>query len=147
MSYNKITLIANLGRDPELKYTPQGQAVCELSVATSEKRKDSNGEQIEETTWFKAILWGKQAEALAKYLFKGQQVYLEGKLRAREWTDKEGRTRTSLEIFVTEIRLLSNRVDNGNSNAVAAKAASVSGTSKPSTPVYDDTVSEDDIPF
>lgn len=95
MSYNKITLIANLGRDPELKYTPQGQAVCELSVATSEKRKDSNGERIEETTWFKAILWGKQAEALAKYLFKGQQVYLEGKLRAREWTDKEGRTRTS----------------------------------------------------
>jgi single-strand DNA-binding protein len=108
--------------------------------------KDSNGEQTEETTWFKAILWGKQAEALAKYLFKGQQVYLEGKLRAREWTDKEGRTRTSLEVFVTEIRLLSNRVDNGNANAVA-KAASVSTTSKTSAPVYDDTVSEDDIPF
>lgn len=146
MSYNKITLIANLGREPELKYTPQGQAVCEISVATNEKRKDSNGEQIQETTWFKAILWGKQAEALAQYLYKGQQVYLEGRLRAREWIDKEGRTRTNLEISVTEIRLLG-RADNGNANAVAAKAASASTKSSTSTPVYDDTVSEDDIPF
>jgi len=146
MSYNKITLIANLGREPELKYTPQGQAVCELSVATNEKRKDSNGEQIQETTWFKAILWGKQAEALAQYLYKGQQVYLEGRLRLREWTDKEGRTRTSLEISVTEIRLLG-RADNANGNAVAAKAASTATKSSTSTPVYDDTVSEDDIPF
>lgn len=144
MSYNKITLIANLGREPELKYTPQGQAVCELSVATNEKRKDSNGEQIQETTWFKAILWGKQAEALAQYLYKGQQVYLEGRLRLREWTDKEGRTRTNLEISVTEIQLLG-RAD--NANAVAAKAASTATKSSTSTPVYDDTVSEDDIPF
>jgi single-strand DNA-binding protein len=147
MSYNKITLIANLGREPELKYTPQGQTVCELSVATNEKRKGSNGEQIQETTWFKAILWGKQAEALAQYLYKGQQVYLEGRLRLREWTDKEGRTRTNLEISVTEIQLLGNRADNGNGNVVAAKAASASTSSKPSTPVYDDAVSEDDIPF
>lgn len=146
MSYNKITLIANLGREPELKYTPQGEAVCEISVATNEKRKGSNGEQIQETTWFKAILWGKQAQALAQYLYKGQQVYLEGRLRLREWTDKEGRTRTNLEISVTEIQLLG-RVDNGNGNVVAAKAASASTSSKPSTPVYDDAVSEDDIPF
>ena len=137
MSYNKLTLIANLGRDPELKYTPQGQAVCEFSVATNEKRKDSNGEIKEEATWFRATLWGKQAEVLSQYLHKGQQVYLEGRLRLREWTDKEGRTRTNLDISVTEIQLLG-RVDNGNGNAVA-KAASVSTTSKTSTPVYDDT--------
>ena len=144
MSYNKIIVIGNLGRDPELKYTPQGQAVCDFSIASSEKKKSSNGEVKEETTWFKATLWGKQAEVLSQYLSKGQRVYLEGRLRAREWTDKEGRTRTSLEISVTEIYLLG-RVDNGN--AVAAKASASVQRPGPSNPVYDDVVTEDDIPF
>src|ERR1043166_7965527 len=98
MSFNKIIIIGNLGREPELKYTPQGTAVCEFSVATNEKRKDQNGEVKEETTWFKVTFFGRHAKVASQYLNKGRQVYVEGRLRAREWTDKEGRAHTSLEV-------------------------------------------------
>ncbi|MFY9226121.1 MAG: single-stranded DNA-binding protein [Blastocatellia bacterium] len=152
MSFNKIIVVGNLGRDPELKYTPQGQQVCEFSVATSEKRKDNIGEMKEETTWFKVTFWGRQAEVASQYLSKGKQVYIEGRLRAREWTDKEGRTRTSLEIFGTDLRLLGNRNEDASASAMAApKAASHSSSNKAASshqaPDYDDNVSEDDIPF
>jgi single-strand DNA-binding protein len=111
MSFNKITIVGNLGRDPELRYTPQGTAVCSFSVATSEKRKDRTGEMQDQTTWFKITLWNKQAETAAKWLTKGKPIYIEGRLRTEEWTDKDGKTRTSLEVFGTDMQFIGTRGD------------------------------------
>src|SRR5437868_1829823 len=98
MSFNKIIIVGYLGRDPELRYTPQGTAVCKFSVATTEKRKNANNETAEETTtWFRVTTWGRQAELASEYLSKGRQVYIEGRLRLDEYVDREGQTRTSLE--------------------------------------------------
>jgi single-strand DNA-binding protein len=97
MSFNKITIVGYLGRDPELRYTPQGTAVCNFSVATTEKRKNARGETEEHTIWFRIAAWGRQAELVAEYLAKGKQVYVKGRLRREEYTDREGIQRTSLE--------------------------------------------------
>ncbi len=151
MSFNKIIIVGNLGRDPELKYTPQGQQVCEFSMATNEKRKTNTGELKEESTWFNVTFWGRQAEIASQYLAKGRQVYVEGRLRAREWTDRDGRQRTSLEVFGTDLRLIGSRSD--DAVAIAATASTSKNTSNRSpsksknVPEYDETVTEDDIPF
>ncbi|MFL6281898.1 MAG: single-stranded DNA-binding protein [Pyrinomonadaceae bacterium] len=106
MSYNKIHIIGNLGRDPELRYTPQGTAVCQFSVATNERRRDKAGEQQDITTWFRITAWGKQAETASKYLSKGRRVYVEGRLHMEEWTDREGKARQTLEVNASEIQFL-----------------------------------------
>jgi single-strand DNA-binding protein len=106
MSYNKIHIIGNLGRDPELRYTPQGTAVCQFSVATNERRRDKSGEQQDITTWFRITAWGKQAETASKYLSKGRKVYVEGRLHMEEWTDREGKARQTLEVNASEIQFL-----------------------------------------
>ncbi len=93
MSFNKIILVGNLGRDPELRYTPQGDAVCDFSIATNEKRRDKAGEFQDVTTWFKVTLWRRQAENASKYLTKGKAVYVEGRLQTEEWTDRDGNKR------------------------------------------------------
>jgi single-strand DNA-binding protein len=106
MSYNKIIMIGNLGRDPELSYTPQGTAVCKFSVATNERRRDKTGEQQDVTTWFRVTVWGKQAENVSRYLTKGRKVYLEGRLHVEEWTDREGKPRQSLEVNASEVQFI-----------------------------------------
>jgi single-strand DNA-binding protein len=106
MSYNKIILIGNLGRDPELSYTPQGTAVCKFSVATNERRRDKAGEQQDITTWFRVSAWGKQAENVSRYLTKGRKVYVEGRLHVEEWTDREGKPRQSLEVNASEVQFI-----------------------------------------
>jgi len=106
MSFNKIIVVGNLGRDPELRYTPQGSAVCNLSIATNEKRKDKAGEMQDVTTWFRVTLWEKRAETAAKYLTKGSQVYIEGRLRIEEWTDRDGNNRYTLEVHGTDMQFL-----------------------------------------
>jgi len=111
MSFNKITIVGYLGRDPELRYTPQGTAVCKLSVATTERRRGSSGESEEYTTWFRVTVWGRQAELANEYLSKGRQVYVEGRLRMEEYTDREGAQRISLEVNATDIQFLGQRGD------------------------------------
>lgn len=106
MSFNKIILIGNLGRDPELRYTPQGTPVCSFSMATSEKRKDQSGELQEQTTWFKVTLWNRQAETASQYLQKGRSVYIEGRLRVEEYTDRDGKQRHSLEVTATDMQFI-----------------------------------------
>ena len=106
MSFNKIIIIGNLGRDPELSYTPQGTAVCKFSVATNERRRDKAGEQQDITTWFRVTAWGKQAENISKYLSKGRKVYLEGRLHVEEWTDREGKPRQSLEVNASDVQFI-----------------------------------------
>jgi single-strand DNA-binding protein len=87
---NKVILIGHLGADPDMRYTPSGAGVCELRVATSESWKDKNGQRQERTEWHRVVVWGKTAEICAKYLAKGRQVYIEGRIQTRSYDDKEG---------------------------------------------------------
>lgn len=104
---NRIILIANLGRDPELKHTPKGNAYCNLSIATHKTIIDKEtGEKRKETQWHRATIWGKQAETTAKFLTKGSRVYIEGELRLKDWKDKEGNPRRTPEIHVDSIQFL-----------------------------------------
>src|SRR5262245_7753041 len=122
-SFNKITIVGYLGRDPELRYTPQGTAVCNLSVATTEKRKNVEGEYEDHTTWFRVTLWNRQAELANEYLAKGRQVYLEGRLRQEEYTDREGNNRVSLEVTATEMQFLGRRDDSAQPASAEAGIA------------------------
>jgi single-strand DNA-binding protein len=120
MSFNKITIVGYLGRDPELRYTPQGTAVCNMSVATTERRKNPAGQNEEHTTWFRITVWGRQGEVANEYLAKGRLVYIEGRLRLEEYTDREGNPRISPEVTATDIQFLGQR--NGSDQSVSANA-------------------------
>ncbi|MCI0390536.1 MAG: single-stranded DNA-binding protein [Acidobacteria bacterium] len=111
MSFNKITIVGYLGRNPELRYTPQGTAICNMSIATTEKRKNASGQTEEHTIWFRVTAWGRQAESAAEYLAKGRQVYVEGRLRLEEYTDRDGNLRTSPEVNANDIQFLGQRVE------------------------------------
>ncbi len=105
-SVNMVILIGNIGRDPELRHTQGGMAVCNLSVATNEKWKDKDGTTQERTEWSRVVVWGNTAEACAKYLKKGRSVYVKGRLQTREWEDKEGVKRYSTDIFAQDVQFL-----------------------------------------
>lgn len=122
-SFNKIMIVGHLGADPQLRYTPQGTAACNFSIATSERRKDNTGEQQELTCWFRVCLWGKQAEIAAQYLTKGSQVYVEGRLRQSEYTDREGNKRTTLEVNASDFQMLGSKGQSGNAGPSADEAA------------------------
>jgi len=108
---NKVILIGNLGRDPEMRYTPNSIAVCSFSIATSETYKDRNsGERITQTEWHNIVLWRGLAETSEKYLRKGSKVYIEGKLKTRKWDDKQGITRYSTEIVADVMQMLDKKV-------------------------------------
>jgi single-strand DNA-binding protein len=127
MSFNKITIVGYLGRDPELRYTPQGTALCKMSIATTEKRKNGAGDMEEHTTWFRVTAWGRQAELANEYLSKGRQVYIEGRLRLEEYTDREGQKRFSAEVSATEIQFLGHRSEfSGAGDMEDAQSASQS---------------------
>jgi single-strand DNA-binding protein len=146
-SFNKITIVGYLGRDPELRYTPQGTAVCSFSVATTEKRKDKAGEMQENTTWFRITAWGRQAEVANQYLAKGKQVYIEGRLRQEEYTDREGKVRTSLEVFASDLHFLGSRGDEPTGASGGAAARSSASAASPEAEITGPAVSDDDIPF
>ena len=111
MSFNKIIIVGNLGRDPELRYTPQGTPVCNFTLATNERRKDRSGETQDQTTWFRITLWGRQAETASQYLAKGRSVYIEGRLRVEEWNDRDGRQRYTLEVHATDMQFIGGRAE------------------------------------
>ena len=123
MSFNKVILVGNLGRDPELRYTPQGTPVCSFSMATNERRKDKTGEMRDQTTWFKVTLWNRQAETAAQYLQKGRPVYIEGRLRVEEYTDRDGKQRHSLEVNATDMQFRP-RATAGNMSCSSSPMAS-----------------------
>jgi single-strand DNA-binding protein len=143
MSFNKITLVGNLGRDPELRYTPQGTPVCSFTLATNERRKDRAGENQDVTTWFRVTLWGRQAETASQYLSKGRPVYIEGRLRVEEWTDKDGKQRHTLEVHATDMQFIGGRGDEGGGAGVRTE----SSNSTRNEPAGGDDISDDDIPF
>lgn len=114
--YQKIVIVGNLGRDPEMRYTPAGKAVTNFSVATNRKYTGSNGEKVDETVWWRVSVWGKQAESCNQYLSKGRKVLVEGRLTAdpktggpRIWTDNSGEKRASFEISAITVQFLSAR--------------------------------------
>ena len=138
MSFNKIIIIGNLGRDPELRYTPQGTPVCSFTVATNERRKDRTGEMQDATTWFRVTLWGRQAETASQYLTKGRPIYVEGRLRVEEWTDRDNRQRYTLEVHATDMQFI------GSGRGEEASGATAKGATS-DQPEAD--LSDDDIPF
>lgn len=113
MSFNKIIIVGNLGKDPELRYTPQGTAVCSFTMATNDRRKGASGEMQDQTTWFRVTLWDKKAEVASKFLTKGKAVYIEGRLRLDEYTDRDGKIRQSLEVTATDMQFIGSREEGG----------------------------------
>jgi len=109
MSLNKAMIIGNLGRDPEMRYTPSGQAVTQFTVAVNRNYKDSQGERQEETEWFRVVAWGQQAEFAAEYLRKGAKVYVEGRLQTRQWEGQDGQKRYTTELVANTIQNLERR--------------------------------------
>jgi single-strand DNA-binding protein len=114
---NKVMIIGNLGRDPEMRYTPSGKPVTTFSVATSRTWNTSEGEKRDETEWFNVVAWSSLAEICKQYLSKGQQVYIEGRLQTRHWDDQEGNKHTSVEIVANEMIILSERRETGDASA------------------------------
>jgi len=108
-SLNKVMLIGNLGSDPDVRYTQSNTAVATLSIATSERYKDSNGEQQERTEWHRVVAWGRLAEICQQYLNKGSKVYIEGPLQTRKWEDKDGQERYTTEVKALQMIMLDSR--------------------------------------
>lgn len=141
-SLNKVQLIGNLGRDPEVRYTPSGSAVCNITIATTRSWKDkTSGDKQEETEWHRVVFYDKLAEIAGQYLAKGKPVYVEGRLKTRKWTDKDGQDKYTTEIIAEQMQMLGSK-DDAPSRAPAASRqapAAKTGTGFDSM--------DDDIPF
>ncbi len=146
---NKVILIGNLGQDPEVRYMPNGGAVCNITVATSETWKDKNtGEQQEKTEWHRVVMFRRLAEIAGEYLKKGSKVYLEGKLQTRKWQDQQGQDRYTTEIVADEMQMLDSRGGGGSANfAPSQSRAPASQPASQGQPAPADSGFEDDIPF
>jgi single-strand DNA-binding protein len=160
-SVNKVILIGNLGRDPEVRYAPSGSAICNVTVATSRQWKDkTSGEKQEETEWHRVVFYDRLAEIAGEYLKKGRPVYVEGRLKTRKWTDKDGVEKYTTEIVADQMQLLGSREgmgegeSRGGGGGPAARAAGGGAASgggarpaaqKPASTGFDDM--DDDIPF
>jgi single-strand DNA-binding protein len=110
-SVNKVILVGNLGRDPEMRYTPSGQPVANFSLATSRGRQDANGNWTDETEWHRIVVWERLAELASQSLHKGSKVYVEGRIQSRKYTDNQGVERTSYDIVANDLTLLDRRTD------------------------------------
>jgi len=149
-SVNKVILIGNLGKDPEVRYMPSGEAIANISVATTDSWKDKSGEKQEKTEWHRVSFFGKLAEIVGEYLKKGSQVYVEGRLQTRKWQDKEGQDKYTTEIVADRMQMLGGRSGAGGGESMTTeRPSSASGaTAKPAAKGkgdFDDF--EDDIPF
>jgi single-strand DNA-binding protein len=162
---NKVILIGNLGKDPELRYTPSGQAVCTFSLATSERFTGKDGQKQERTEWHNIVVWAKQGEMCNQYLKKGRTVYLEGRINNRTWDDRDGNKKNRTEIVATTVQFLSPREggSQGGGGQSAPRAASpelsaprmddagpAPQVQEPTAPPMDDAgpaPAEDDLPF
>ena len=142
-SINKVILIGRLGRDPEVKYTPSGQAVAKFSIATDETYKDRNGEQQRRTEWHNIVAWRRLAEICGEYLVKGKLVYIEGRLQTRQWEDRDGNKRNTTEIIAREMKMLSAK---GEGERSGISSGQEEPTPAPS-PAPSAEITDDDIPF
>lgn len=155
-SVNKVILIGNIGKDPEIRYMPSGDAMVNLTLATTDNWKDKNGEKQERTEWHRVAIFGKLAEIAGEYLKKGSQVYFEGSLKTRKWTNKEGQDQYTTEIIADKMQMLGGR-GGASSASMDSGSQNDSRPSRPSAPAqnasqpksggngFDDL--DDDIPF
>ncbi|MDE2117190.1 MAG: single-stranded DNA-binding protein [Betaproteobacteria bacterium] len=153
MSVNKVILVGRLGKDPETRYMTNGEAVTNVTLATSENWKDKSGEKQEKTEWHSLVFYRRLAEIAGEYLKKGSQIYVEGKIQTRKWQDKEGKDRYTTEIIVNEMQMLGGKSSGGGSFEVVDKpaASAPAGASQAGKPApakgggFDNF--DDDIPF
>ena len=151
MALNKVMIIGNLGTDPELRFTQGGQAVANFNVATNERWKNKDGEMQERTEWHRIVVWGRQAENCEKYLKKGRQVYVEGRLQTRDWEDKSGNKRYTTEVVAQNIQFLSGGASEGGGRDYPAPSQQQQQRSSAPEAApeasYDQSFNDDDIPF
>lgn len=146
-SLNKVMLIGNLGADPEIKYTPNGTAVANLRLATSENRKNRDGEWEERTEWHRVVLYGRQAEIAKDYLRKGSKVYVEGRIETRSWEDQEGQKHFMTEIVGWNFFTLDAKGPNANPPESEPSRQSGASPEKSQAPATDFPETDDDLPF
>lgn len=153
MSVNKVILVGNLGKDPELRYTASGVAVATFSLATSERYKGRDGQQQEKTEWHNVVAWRQLAEICGKYLHKGKQVYIEGKIQTRSYDDRDGNKRYMTEIVADQMQMLGSRNEEGGARQASsgqgyqsqpARQEQEPAASNFKEPSYN---TDDDIPF
>jgi single-strand DNA-binding protein len=137
-SVNRVILIGNLGKDPELKYMSNGEAVTNITLATTEVWKDKNGEKHEKTEWHRIVFYRKLAEIVGEYCKKGKSIYVEGRLETRKWQDKSGQDRYTTEIIATDMKLLGSKPEGQQSNSAGQQQQQGGGG-------FEDM--QDDIPF
>jgi single-strand DNA-binding protein len=147
-SVNKVILVGNLGRDPEMRYLPSGEAVANLAIATTDKYKDKTGQMVEQTEWHRVSFFGRTAEVCGQYLKKGSQVYVEGSIRTRKYTDKEGIEKYATEIRGDRMQMLGGKVDSAAGDDQRSQPAQRQPAARPAgggSSGFDDM--DDDIPF
>ena len=145
-SLNRVQLIGNMGKDPEMRYTTSGKPVCNFSVATSHTWKDPDGAQQEKTEWHNIVAWGKLGEICNQYLAKGRQVFLEGRLQTRKWQAQDGGDRYTTEVVIDNMILLGQR-DGGGSPSRSAGSGSQGGRTSYNNEGGNPPLDDDDIPF
>lgn len=148
---NKAILIGNMGADPETRYMQDGTCVCNISIATTERFKNRNGERQERTEWHRVVLWGKLGEIANQYLHKGSQVYIEGKIETRKWQDRDGNDKYTTEIRAREMKMLGGKGEGAPRSSTPAEkpARAAASTDDPfaDSPAFNDVPVDDDIPF
>lgn len=155
---NKVMIIGNLGKDPEMKYNQDGKPITTFSVAVSRTWKSPDGQQSEETEWFRVVAWERLAETCNEYLRKGSKVYIEGRLKTRKWTAPDGQERQIVEVIASEMQMLDSRQQGGDYEGGSSSSGGYrndrpapqrqAGSGGKSSPSYDDTdMDVDDIPF
>lgn len=151
---NKVILVGNLGKDPEIRYTPDGKAIANVTLATSETWKDKQGQQQEKTEWHRVVIFGKLAEIAGEYLRKGSQVYFEGKLQTRKWQDKSGQDKYTTEVVVDingQMQMLGSSAGTGNSASSQGSSNGAGGRQQSNTAPNNAQATDDDfddsIPF
>jgi single-strand DNA-binding protein len=138
---NRVVLVGNLTRDPELRHTPSGTPVCSLRVAVNTRRKDETGQWVDKPNYFDVTVWGQQGENTAQYLSKGRPVAIDGRLEWREWEAQDGSKRQAVEIVADSVQFLGGRMEGESQPAYVSAGAASGGDDFPSSPA------DDDIPF
>ncbi|WP_297091443.1 single-stranded DNA-binding protein [uncultured Draconibacterium sp.] len=147
MSVNKVILVGNVGKDPEVRHLDTGVAVANFPLATSESYNAKNGERVTTTEWHNIVLWRGLAEVAEKYVTKGRQLYIEGRIRTRSYDDKDGNKRYVTEIYGDQMQMLGNRADNQNAPAQSGTPQSSAATPQISEPDIEEPEGDEDLPF
>jgi single-strand DNA-binding protein len=154
-SLNKVLLLGNLGRDPEVRYTSSGKAVASFTLATSQRWKDQDGNEQERTEWHRVVAWGRLGEICGEFLSKGRQIFVEGRIQSREWEDQDGNRRTTVEVIANDMIMLGGgnapqaygRDEHERSPRASSGGTSREGPGKRDSRSYTSPPPEDDIPF